>query len=235
MLLIFDFDGTLADTWRDIATALNQTLREAGHRAAADAQVRAWIGKGVVHLIERALPDELRSAQRVAALYERFCRHYLRCCLGTTQLYPGVAACLSELAGYTLAILSNKPKRFLDQIVDGLGLGGRFAAIVGGDELPFNKPDPRAVVQLASALHTPLAQVWVIGDSALDVSCGAGAGARTIGCAWGLRGRDELSAAGAEFVVDVPAEIPPLIARAAERTAVPSTGGAPLDTTRERQ
>jgi phosphoglycolate phosphatase-like HAD superfamily hydrolase len=71
-LLIFDFDGTLADTRRDIAIALNRTLREAGHSAASDVQVRAWIGKGVVHLIERALPDALRSPQRGRPC-ERFC------------------------------------------------------------------------------------------------------------------------------------------------------------------
>ena len=114
-------------------------------------------------------------------------------------------------------------------------MGGRFEAIVGGDELPFNKPDPRAVMQLASALNTPLAQVWVIGDSALDVCSGGGAGAHTIGCAWGLRGREELAAAGAEFVVDDPAEIPPLIAGAGERAPVPSTAGDPMGPTRERQ
>ena len=99
-------------------------------------------------------------------------------------------------------------------MVAGLGLAGRFAMIVGGDALPFNKPDPRAVARIASLFGTALAQVWVIGDSALDVCSGRNAGAHTIGCAWGLRGRDELLAAEAEFVVDEPGEIPPLIASA---------------------
>src|SRR5262245_7869691 len=211
-LLIFDFDGTLADTWRDIATALNRTLGEAGRGAASDAHVRAWIGHGLVHLIECALPEADRSPQRIAALYDRLCTHYLGCCLDTTRLYPGVADCLAGLSDHALGVLSNKRTRFLEQMVAGLGLAGRFIMVVGGDALPFNKPDPRAVARIASLLGAALAQVWVIGDSALDVCSGRDAGAHTIGCAWGWRGRDELVATEAEFVVDQPKEIPPIIA-----------------------
>jgi phosphoglycolate phosphatase len=77
-LIIFDFDGTLADTWRDIFTALNQTLHEAGLAPAAGAQVRHWIGNGVAKLIERALPDGERDQQRIDALVARFRLHYER-------------------------------------------------------------------------------------------------------------------------------------------------------------
>jgi phosphoglycolate phosphatase len=215
-LLIFDFDGTLADTWRDIATALNRTLREAGYDPVPAAQVRAWIGKGLLHLIDCVLPQAARSSDERTSLYARFCAHYERCCLDTTHLYPGVADCLNALSGHRLAILSNKRADFLDRMVAELGLADRFASVTGGDQLPFSKPDPRAVTQLAAGLDAALADTWVIGDSALDVASGRGAGARTIGCAWGLRGREELIAAHAEFVIDHPAEIPPLIA---QRTA----------------
>jgi 2-phosphoglycolate phosphatase len=217
-LLIFDFDGTLADSWRDIATALNRTLREAGSDPVSDAQVRAWIGRGLLHLIECAVPDAKESS-RGASLYDRFCAHYERCCMDTTALYPGIAECLQALAGHTLAIVSNKPGRFLAHMIERLGLGGRFASVVGGDQSPFSKPDPRAVTQVASRVGAALADAWVIGDSALDVASGRAAGARTIGCAWGLRGREELRAAHADFVIDHPAEIPPLIERSSVSAA----------------
>jgi phosphoglycolate phosphatase len=211
-LIVFDFDGTLADSWRDIATALNSTLREAGLAEASPAQVRAWIGEGLIRLLERALPAQERTPVMVAGLAERFSAHYERCCLDTTTLYPGVLDCLGGLAGDTLAILSNKPAHFLDRMVTDLGLAARFKAVVGGDVLPARKPDSRAFDAVARAAGVAAGERWMIGDSALDVATGRAAGAHTIGCAWGMRGREELETAGAEFVVEHPAEIPALIA-----------------------
>ena len=210
-LVIFDFDGTLADSARDIATALNQTLRDAGLGAVPESQVRAWIGNGVLALLEQAVGAGERSPERIAALYGRFRVHYERCCLDTTTLYPGMAECLARLAGHPLAILSNKPGYFLDRIVGGLGLAGRFVAVVGGDATPVKKPDPAAIDYVVRAAGPPPDEVWMVGDSAIDVATGRAAGARTIGCAWGLRGCDELRAAGADFLVEHPAEIPPIV------------------------
>lgn len=210
-LILLDFDGTLADTWRDIATALNRTLREAGLRAAHGRQVRAWVGEGVGPLIEHAVPEHMRSPERLAALIARFRDHYDRCCLDTTTLYAGIAECVAQLSGNTLAILSNKPTRFLDRMVTELGLGGRFAAVVGGDVLPRRKPDPAAVEFVVRATGVRPRALWMVGDSAIDVATGRAAGAHTIGCAWGLRGADELRGAGVEFLVEHPSEIPPLI------------------------
>lgn len=210
-LIIFDFDGTLADTWRDIAIALNQTFREVGLAAARDAQVRDWIGNGLLRLLERAVPESERSPQRIAALYARFREHYDRGCLDTTTLYDGIPECLARLSGHSLAILSNKPTHVLERIVAGLGLAGRFAAVIGGDALPVKKPDAAAVAHVVRAVGVRPALVWMIGDSAIDVATGRAAAAHTIGCAWGLRGAPELRAAGAEFLVEHPSEIPPLI------------------------
>ena len=210
-LVIFDFDGTLADTLRDIATALNQALREAGLAAAPETQVRAWIGDGVGPLIEHAVPEDRRTAQQLAALAARFRAHYERGCLDTTTLYPGILECVAHLAGHTLAVLSNKPTHFLDRMVTGLGLAGHFAAVVGGDALPLRKPDPAAPEPVVHAVGRRPAGLWMVGDSAIDVATGRAAGAHTIGCAWGFRSREELCAAGVEFLVEHPSEIPPLI------------------------
>jgi phosphoglycolate phosphatase len=210
-LIIFDFDGTLADTWRDIATALNRTLRESGLPEASDQQVRAWIGEGVTRLLERAVPEASRPATSIDTLLPRFRAHYARCCLDTTRLYPGIADCLAALSGHTLAILSNKPALFLDRIVGALGVAHCFAALVGGDALAVRKPDPALVQHVAHVARAAPDRVWMVGDSAIDVATGRAAGARCIGCTWGLRGAAELRAAGADFLVDHPAEIPPLI------------------------
>jgi phosphoglycolate phosphatase len=211
-LVVFDFDGTLADTWRDLASALNDTLADAGLAPVSGPEVKAWIGDGALKLLSRALPSDERGEGRLETHFERFRSHYERCCLDTTELYPGIAECLDALApDTTLAILSNKPARFLDRIVEGLDLGKRFFAVVGGDTLAVTKPDPDALRLLAARLSAVPDEIWMIGDSAVDVATGRAAGARTIGCAWGLRGIEELRSAGADALAETPAAIPRLV------------------------
>lgn len=211
-LVVFDFDGTLADTWRDLATALNQTLADAGLPPVSGPEVRSWIGDGALKLLSRALPAEERAGGRLELHFERFRAHYDLNCLETTDLYPGIAECLDALCGEAvLAVLSNKPARFLDRIVEGLDLGKRFAAVLGGDSLAVTKPDPATLHLLVERLELRPDEIWMVGDSAVDIATGRAAGARTIGCAWGLRSVEELRAAGAEALVDEPAEIPSVV------------------------
>jgi phosphoglycolate phosphatase len=213
-LVVFDFDGTLADTWRDLASALNETLADSGLAPVSGPDVKAWIGDGALKLLSRALPPDERVGARLELHFERFRGHYERGCLDTTELYPGIEPCLDALCGEAaLAVLSNKPSRFLDRIVEGLDLGKRFFAIVGGDTLGVTKPDPDALRLLAARLESPPREIWMVGDSAVDIATGRAAGARTIGCAWGLRGVDELRAAGADQLVEHPGEIPALVLR----------------------
>lgn len=208
-LVIFDFDGTLADTWRDIATGLNRTLVEAGLAEASGPEVREWVGRGARKLIAQATGDGDHG--RVEALYQRFRVHYGACCLDTTVLYAGMRPVLDALAGrYRLAVLSNKPQTFLDRIVDGLGIRPLFQAVVGGDALPVGKPDPATIAHVVAAVGGA-ARVWMVGDSAVDVDTGSAFGARTVGCAWGLRPRAELERAGAEVIVERPSDLPVVI------------------------
>lgn len=210
-LVVFDFDGTIADTWRDIALALNRTLDDAGLPRVEDPRVRYWIGDGALALLVRAVPEEHASPQRLDALYARFRDHYDRCCLDTTLLYPGVLDCLEALAGVPLAVASNKPTRFLARIVAGLGIEDHFRVVLGGDALEVRKPDPRVLEHLVAQAGGAVRELWMVGDSAVDVELGRAAGAGTIGCAWGLRGREELLAAGVDHLVEDAREIPPIV------------------------
>ncbi len=213
--VVFDFDGTVADTWRDIATALNRALLDSGLEAVSGPDVRYWIGDGARKLLERAVPESHRSEASIDALYARFAEHYDRACLETTEPYPGVVECLEALRGVPLAICSNKPERFLFKVVEGLGLKSHFRVMAGGDTLGVSKPDPGALRALCDRLDRPAGRVWMVGDSAVDVETGRSAGAGTIGCAWGLRGRSELRRAGADWLIEHPREIPRIVLGAA--------------------
>ena len=210
-LIIFDFDGTLADTWRDIASALNAALAEAGLPRVEGPEVRFWIGDGVRPLLTRAVPEIAGDAARLDSLFDRFCARYARCLLETTETYPEVSDCLAALADEVLVVASNKPMRFLERIIDGLGLKDHFRLVLGGDSLEVRKPDPLVIREIAARVHEPVGEIWMVGDSAIDVHTGRAAGARTIGCTWGLRGREELRGAGADFLAERPREIPRLI------------------------
>ena len=206
-LVVFDFDGTIADTWRDIAQALNRTLESVDLPTVHGPDVRFWIGAGVLPLLERAVPEEWKGPDRLEQLYERFREHYRRLCLETTEPYRGIPECLEQLSGEHLAIASNKPAVFLDQILVGLGLKTHFEVIVAGDTLEIRKPDPAVLEHVARSVGSSIGEVWMVGDSAVDVELGRAFGARTVGCTWGLRGRDELYEAGAEFLIDAPSEL----------------------------
>jgi phosphoglycolate phosphatase len=206
-LIAFDFDGTLADTWRDIAAALNRTLEEVGLAPVHGPEVRFWIGHGVLPLLERAVPREWAAPDRIEELYARFRDHYDRQCLETTELYPGVLECLQALSEDALAIVSNKPARFLDRVLSGLGLKRYFDVVLPGDTLAFRKPDPEVLAHAVRLISAEVAEVWMIGDSSIDVETGRAYGARTIGCAWGLRGRAELRSAGADLIAETPLDL----------------------------
>src|SRR4030095_1062672 len=125
-LLVFALDGTLADTWRDLATALNRTLAEEGLPIVDGPQVKFWIGHGVRPLLARAVPNA--ESARPDPLYTRSAGHYERGCLDTTRLYDGIEECLAACRGADLAVASNKPAAFLLPMVERLRPAPPFAA-----------------------------------------------------------------------------------------------------------
>jgi phosphoglycolate phosphatase len=212
-LLVFDFDGTLADTWRDLATALNRTLAGEGLPEVSGPEVKFGVGHGVLPLLARAVPGA--DAGRLEELRARFFAHYERGCMDTTRLYDGVLDCLEACRGADLAIASNKPAVFLVPMVERLGIAEHFAAVLGGDSLGVRKPDGAVLVEVAARVRNRTRAghdgIFMIGDSAVDVETGRNAGATTIGCAWGLRGRDELVAARVDHLIEHPDEIARLV------------------------
>lgn len=206
--VIFDLDGTLADTLQDITEAVNVSLGHFGLPAQPPDRIRAFVGDGLSQLMSRAA--DTNDPDRVAGLVDRFREHYGLNYLRHTRLYPGIKIAVSQLGrgGCPISVLSNKPHDFTQRICDKLLPAVSIAGVVGaGDDYP-NKPDPTAALMLARQMGRAPQDVVVVGDSALDVGTARKAGMRCVAVTWGFRDRPELEAAGPDAIVDRPEDLP---------------------------
>jgi phosphoglycolate phosphatase len=186
-LVVFDLDGTLVDSSRDLANAVNAALRRidpAAPRLDLDV-VRSFVGSGARNLVARSLVHAGVALPPEDAL-PLFLEEYERRLTEHTRFYPGVEDALDRLSSHPLAVLTNKPGGMSRRILDALGAGARFFRVYGGGDLPTRKPDPDGLLRLmAEAMATPATTVMV-GDSSIDVKTGRAAGARTVGVRYGF-------------------------------------------------
>ena len=194
--VIFDLDGTLADSLADIASAMNRTLRAHGFPVHPVSAYRTFVGEGVRKLVERALPpgtEELREA--FVAAYQA---DYAENLLNETRLFPGIPEVLDRLesARIPVAVLSNKPEEPTRRLVDALCSRWEFRAVFGERPGVPRKPDPAAALALADALAAPPGSVAFVGDTSVDMLTARAASMRPVCVLWGFR-PNEVLASGA--------------------------------------
>ncbi|CAN5601560.1 HAD family hydrolase [soil metagenome] len=200
--IVFDLDGTLADTAPDIAAAINHALASVARPSLSLDAVQGMVGHGGKVLMQRALAATggVDEATMVAG-FSAFISYYEAHVCDLSRAYPGVTDALEMLRdqGISLAVCTNKPGHLARGLIDALGWRDRFAAIVGGDTVATTKPDP-AMLQLAieRAGGGPAA---MIGDSIVDVQTARAAGVPCIAVSFGFADRpaDQL---GADAVID---------------------------------
>jgi phosphoglycolate phosphatase len=179
--LVFDLDGTLIDSRRDITTAITLMREGYGLPPLALEQVVRMVGEGARVLIERAVGGELPTELLDEAL-ARYLAHYDAVCLDATRPYPGIPEMLADLAAtFPTALLSNKGEALSRKVLAGLGLAGYFQEVLGGDSLPTRKPDPAGLRLLAGRLGVPVADLMLVGDTRIDAET-----ARAAGCSFAL-------------------------------------------------
>ena len=183
--LIFDLDGTLIDSKLDLALAVNATLAEMGCGPLAHEQIFGYVGQGAPMLIRRALGGGSSDEDSQRAL-EFFLGYYRAHMLDNTVTYPGVREGLAQLAGLQMAVLTNKPVRISRAILEGLGLGGYFRYIYGGNSFERKKPDPMGVERLLADFELAPREAMVVGDSEIDVLTARNAGTWACGVTYGL-------------------------------------------------
>lgn len=189
---IFDLDGTLVDSRQDLYLAVAHALSELRLPPRSLEEVTAFVGEGAARLVARAIAPEESVFERALSLWRA---HYEEHLLDHTRLYPGIEAALAS-ARTLLAVHTNKPGAMARRILEGVGVLGRFAVVVGGDEAP-RKPDPSGTAEILARVGARPDEAVFIGDSRVDLATAAAAGVRFVPVAWGFFPVSELAAAGA--------------------------------------
>ena len=197
--IVFDLDGTLIDSFADLAAAINRTRADAGLAPLPQAEVTRHVGQGTEHLVRRTVPG---PPEGEAAAHARFLDHYDRHLMEATRPYPGAEAALDRLAGLALGLVTNKPLRQTEAILGALGWRGRFALVLGGDSLPARKPDPLPLLHFLAQVRCDPADAAIVGDGLVDIQAGKAAGMHTVAVSHGNTGRDRLAAASPDRVID---------------------------------
>jgi phosphoglycolate phosphatase len=187
--LIFDLDGTLIDSQRDLIRSVNAMLREMGREQLHEDTISGYIGHGAPQLVGRALGESPTEAERERAL-KFFLAHYEEHKLDSTCAYPGVAEALEHLAAFPMAILTNKPVRISVRILEGLVLAKYVRAVYGGNSFETKKPDPLGKHVILREFGAAPSKVIVVGDSEVDVRTARNAGTLAAAVNYGFGAHD---------------------------------------------
>jgi len=173
--LIFDLDGTLIDSKRDLIRSVNAMLEEMGRETLHEDTISGYIGHGAPQLMAKALGNGTSEQERERAL-KFFLEYYERHKMDSTCAYPGVREALDELSGFSMAVLTNKPVRVSGRILEQLGLARYFRVVYGGNSFATKKPDPLGARKILQELRANPQQALLIGDSEVDVQTARNAG-----------------------------------------------------------
>ncbi|MBV8426921.1 MAG: HAD hydrolase-like protein [Hyphomicrobiales bacterium] len=188
-IIVFDLDGTLADTAADLIATLNLILEREGLDAIPLASARDLIGQGSRALLQRGFTLQRRalSPERLEILFADFLHHYGDHLTDRTRLFPGVEAALERLShrGHTLAVCTNKNEALSRQLLADLGVASRFAAICGRDTFAFCKPDPRHLTETVRLATGRMVPAIMVGDSKTDIDTARAAETPVIAVSFG--------------------------------------------------
>jgi len=204
--LIFDLDGTLIDSKLDLALSVNAALAELGRKSLPHEQIYGYVGRGALKLVEQALGDGA-DPKEVERGHEFFLAYYRAHMLDHTVSYPGVREGLAALESRPMAVLTNKPTRFSQEILAGLGLAKCFRAIYGGNSFEKKKPDPLGMFAIADEFGVAAEDLMLVGDSDIDVQTARNAGSWVCGVTYGF-GSAGLVRCPPDLLLDSLAELP---------------------------
>ncbi|KNY28766.1 HAD family hydrolase [Pseudobacteroides cellulosolvens] len=207
--VLFDLDGTLLDTIKDISQSMNYAMQKNGLPVYAIEEYKYLVGEGVYNLAKKALPEHLQNEETINCIVAQMKEHYEKHWADNTVLYEGIPELLNYLTskGYKLSILSNKPHSFTQKIADKLLDKWQFDVIFGERKPIPIKPDPASALEIASIMGVNPQDFLYLGDTSVDMYTANNAGMYAVGVTWGFRKKDELLKSGAKLIINHPMKL----------------------------
>lgn len=207
--VIFDLDGTLADTMDDLKTAMNNMLKRLGYKTRSKPELLSFINRGARNFVRSSLPKVVQDSELILdSAMEIYEQEYAQCYCENTYAYDGMKEALEGLKekGIRIGVLSNKQDAFVKHICEKLFGKGFFKVTMGQTSLP-TKPDPQGALLVCKLLGVKPQNCIMVGDSDVDMMTAQNAGLTSIGVSWGYRSEDVLSRAGADYIVESTEEL----------------------------
>jgi phosphoglycolate phosphatase len=199
-LIMFDLDGTLADTGPDLADSVNYTRSLFDLAPLPQQLIYTHVGRGVEYLLRHAVAEE--APRHFREIVRLFLEHYQQHLLDKTVLYPHVTEVLDYFGAKRNAVVTNKLHHLAVIVLRGLGIDERFDAILGGDSGAQKKPDPALLRLVLKQFQITPVNALMVGDGDTDIEAGKCAGVLTCGVTYGLANKADLIAAGPDFLID---------------------------------
>jgi phosphoglycolate phosphatase len=204
-LLVFDLDGTLIDSKKDIAEAVNWALIQIGRRPLSEELIETYVGTGVQPLIQKTLADE--GPDVVSQVIENFKSYYAAHLDVFTRPFPQIIDVLEFYSDTPKVILTNKTNEFVGPLLKSLNLSKYFKKFYGRNSFPTQKPDPGPLQSISNEFGVKPKKIIMIGDTDADILAGKGAGTRTCAVFFGYGRQEELVKLQPDLIASKPSEL----------------------------
>lgn len=207
-LVVFDFDGTLADTRNNIVTTLQMTIKEMALPSRSDDECASTIGLPLVYCFKKLFPELTDEQTKLCAeTYKKIFNQNLESI--KPQAFPQVKETIKTLKdkGATITIASSRNHISLVELTHYLGIDIYISLMLGADDVVNAKPDAEPVTKTLETLHKKAEETLVVGDMAVDITMGKSAGTKTCGVTWGNGKEEELREVGADFIISTMEEL----------------------------
>ena len=212
--VIFDLDGTLLNTLEDLADAGNWVCRNHGWPEHTLEEYKYFVGNGMTKLVERFMPENLRSEMKIESALEEFMPYYHAHKADKTAVYAGIPQMLEQIqkAGVQIAVLTNKAHRVASEVVEAY-YPGIFPIVQGAlPDMP-TKPNPTLLHVMMEKMGATAENTLFVGDSNVDIQTAKNGGVNSCGVLWGFRSQQELEEEGADYLAETPEKLAELILR----------------------
>jgi phosphoglycolate phosphatase len=207
--VVFDLDGTLANSIEDLADSMNEVLKERDFPTHDYETYKTFVGRGLKSLVENALPESINDETTLNECFERMMKLYDDNCINKTCLYPGIPELLTALQekGIKIGIFSNKANELTQKVVKVLLADWSLSMVIGaGGDIP-RKPKPDGALLISEKMGLSPDEVIYVGDSGVDMQTATHAGMYAAGVLWGFRDMEELLENGAKILVEHPLDL----------------------------